>query len=142
MGEQFKLQGAWITPSGNIHWTKHIESHAKVLDELGIAKQLKDLAIANGWKYYDLAEVAMRVGYLRITNYRNQFGVEYGGIINAGQISAIRSVFQHYSLDFWKAAREKISSFTLENFISHKFEQFKTWAELEDKIQKKRNDLS
>ena len=139
MSEQFTLQGAWITPNGDIHWTKHIESHAKVLAELGIADRLKEIAAANGWTYYDLAEVAMRIGYLRITNYRNQFGVEHGGVMHSGQLIAIRSVFQQYSLDFWKAAREKISCFTVENFLSHEFKQFNTWGEVENKLRLLKN---
>lgn len=77
MLENTEFFGAWITPTGEIHYTNSINSHSKVIDELGIRQMLINAGKTINWteserKMYfdnDLAYIAMKLGYIRVTSF-------------------------------------------------------------------------
>ena len=84
--EKYQMYGAWICPDLSVHFTDNIQSHAKVIEELGIHNMLYDAAKNIQWSKSelnancntDLAMIALRLGYVRITTFKDQFNVEYG----------------------------------------------------------------
>lgn len=77
--------GAWICPNESIYWTNDILSHSKVIDELGIRDTLIDASKSMKFSQHeikqhlnvDLSYIALKLGYVRITSYYNQIGIQY-----------------------------------------------------------------
>lgn len=90
MIENANFYGAWILPNGDIHWTNNILSHSKVIDELNIRSHLEQ--IRNSLQFSqieldrhfnsDLSYIALKIGYIRITSFYNQIGIQFENEIN------------------------------------------------------------
>lgn len=80
------MNGAWITPNGQIHWTNNINSHSQVIKELGIKNELINGSQYINWSkkekemYFNLniTYIVMKLGYIRILCYLDQIGIESG----------------------------------------------------------------
>ena len=90
MIENANFYGAWILPNGDIHWTNNILSHSKVIDELNIRSYLEQ--IRNSLQFSqmeldrhfncDLSYIALKIGYIRITSFYNQLGIQFENSMN------------------------------------------------------------
>ena len=103
MGNELKLEGAWICPDGKIHWTDNIQSHSKVINELGIKDQLQKAIYLlssdeiKNHKDSDLAYIALKLGYIRIIYFQSEFSIQYGKIpFDELQITSILEVFDTF----------------------------------------------
>lgn len=130
--------GAWITPDGDIHYTNNINSHSKVIDELNIRDKLINIGKNMEWtdderKMYfdtDLAYIAMKIGYIRITNFMDQIGIETGinlSDITQKQIDAIEIVYQKIRHRLYVNNIKYIKSIIFEKFQTNQFIEFNSF---------------
>ena len=133
------MKGAWISPTQEIHWTSNIQSHSKVIQELGIREYLEEEGKKLSWtedekKMYfdsDLAYIAMKLGYIRITNFKGEFGIEFGK-----ESSLKDSKYEIFEVieTLQKENNEDDIRITIEKFMSTNFESYYSLKDLRQKL--------
>lgn len=127
--------GAWVSPIGDIYWTNNIQSHLVSIKNIGIDLYLKQIRDTLDWtllesimyRYNDLPYIAFKIGYIRISSYNNQIGIQYGkNTINLDQLNSIKIILNQIII------KSHQLSFT---FVVEFFEQsFKILNNLNDVI--------
>lgn len=93
--------GAWISPTGDIYWTNNTQSHLAAIKKIGIDLYLKQIRDTLDWtplessmnRYNDLPYIAFKIGYIRISSYTNQIGIQYGkNVLNIQQLKSIKTI--------------------------------------------------
>lgn len=148
MLENTEFFGAWITPTGEIHYTNSINSHSKVIDELGIRQMLINAGKTINWteserKMYfdnDLAYIAMKLGYIRVTSFMDQIGIESGIDIDdfsSDQINSIETVYQKIRQKLYLNGILFVKSVIFEKFQTGQFIEFNSFFDFLDYFKSK-----
>lgn len=98
------MRGAWITPTGEVHYTQNIQSHRHVIQEMHIEEFLRERSRQLQWDetemrlglHNDLAYVALRLGYIRVLVFNDQFAVETYGEFNQMATERLKTVCLHF----------------------------------------------
>lgn len=116
-----KFNNAWIFPNGEIHYT-HEQSHIIALQTFGLQENLYskaktiDFTESELRKHlnFDISYIAMKLGYIRITSFSDQFAVQHIGKIDEHMQNAILKAYynlqQTYNVQFSCIAIEQFQT--------------------------------
>lgn len=116
-----KFINAWVFPDGSSQYTNQ-KSHMLALQEFGLQEKLYEKAKLIQFsedelqKHYDfdIGYIAMKLGYVRVVSFNNQFAVQYLGALSSVQTSAIMRI----ALEMQRKQTITFSCFALEEFQS------------------------
>lgn len=103
----YKFINAWIFPDGSFQYTSQ-KSHMLALQEFNLQEKLYEKAKYIQFsddelqKHYDfdIGYIAMKLGYIRVVSFDNQFAVQYLSTMSQEQIHSILKIameIQHTS---------------------------------------------
>ena len=115
-----KFINAWVFPDGSFQYTDQ-KSHMLALQEFGLQEKLYEKAKLIQFsedelqKHYDfdIGYIAMKLGYVRVVSFNNQFAVQYLGTLSSVQTSTIIRIaleMQHKQTTFSCYAIEEFQS--------------------------------
>ena len=114
-----KFINAWVFPDGTSKYTNQ-KSHMLALQELGLQEKLYEKAKIIQFSDYELQQhydfdvgyIAMKLGYVRVTTFNDQFAVQYLGTLTINQINEIIKI----ALDIQQLLPTAFQCYVLEEF--------------------------
>ena len=119
--KQSFFKNAWITPDNNIFYIGS-QSHDKFIDKLSIRQYLYTNSNTIKWSdteinnhdNLDIVIIALKLGFIRITTYYNQFAVQIKTSITNEQENLIFDIYRKLNNELLASHNIEFTQFTLE----------------------------